>query len=250
MTASALQNTQTSMRGHVLVIDDDARLRALLARYLGAQGWLVTCARDVPDAHAKLNCLIFDLIVLDLMMPGESGLDFAKAWRRQEPIGMRTPILMLTAMAGAQDRIAGLEAGADDYLTKPFEPRELVLRLENIMQRAQPFAPAPAPVNTGSPPKEVHFGDYVLDVSAKRLSRSGSHIHLTEAEMSALCLLAGSQGSPVTREALGALMASGGTDANPRSADVLMTRLRRKIEDDPARPAYLHTVRGKGYVLR
>ncbi len=224
---------------HILVVDDDARLRELLARYLGEQGWLVTVAKHAADARVKLSYFQADLIVLDLMMPGESGLALAQSLRVS---GQSAPILMLTAMGEAAERIAGLEAGADDYLSKPFEPKELLLRARRILERTMHKSDAASPFIT--------FGDYRLDVQARRLMRGVSPVHLTESEMNLLLVLAEQLNRPVSREALSEAIASGEEEPNSRSADVLVTRLRKKIETEPARPLYLQTVRGEGYALR
>ncbi len=218
---------------HVLVIDDDARLRLLLARYLGEHGFVVATAADAADARTKLASLAFDVIILDLMMPGESGLDFAIAFRREWP----TPILMLTAMGEPEDRIAGLERGADDYLTKPFEPRELLLRLHNILKRA----PIPEP-----PPREVRLGDLLFDAERNQLTRDGEPVRLTSIEADLLRVIASKPSTPFSREDLIELT---GTEGGDRAVDVQVARLRRKIEPDPREPRYLRTVRGKGYML-
>lgn len=218
---------------HVLVVDDDERLRALIARYLNEHGFVVATAADAADARAKLASLAFDVIVLDLMMPGEHGLDFAVACRLERP----TPILMLTAMGEPDDRIAGLERGADDYLVKPFEPRELLLRLHNILKRS----PVPEP-----PPREVRLGDLVFDAERNELSRDGEPVRLTSIEADLLRVVAARAGTPVSREDLIDLTGTGGGD---RAVDVQVARLRRKIEPDPREPRYLRTVRGKGYML-
>ena len=217
---------------HVLVVDDDDRLRELLRKYLSENGLLVTTASDAAEARRRLAKLAFDLIVLDLMMPGESGLDFARDLR----LGNSVPILMLTAMGEAEDRIAGLEGGADDYLTKPFEPRELLLRIHSILKRV------PAP-----PREPVRMGDVVFDPERGDLSRGGTPIRLTDVEAALLKALAQSPGSILSREEL--TEATGATGGG-RAVDVQVTRLRRKIEPDPRLPRYLQTVRGKGYVLR
>lgn len=223
---------------HLLIVDDDARLRSLLARYLGKQGWLVTCARDIPDAEAKLRFFVFDAMILDVMMPGESGLDFARRFVPEHD----TPILMLTAMGEAEDRIAGLESGVEDYLAKPFEPRELELRLNRLLSRGRPAATQQT--------SAITFGPYRLDIAQRRLWRDDVPVHLTESETALLCLLGEHSGEPVSREQLGEATASPGEESNPRSTDVLMTRLRRKIEDNPGRPVYLQTMRGAGYALK
>ncbi len=219
---------------HVLVVDDDLRLRELLQKYLSENGFRVTTAEDAARARAKLESLAFDLIVLDVMMPGESGLDLTAALRRRTTV----PILLLTAMGEAEDRIRGLERGADDYLPKPFEPRELVLRIRTILSRVQPPAEMPA---------TVRLGTCSFDTERQELTRAGDVVRLTSSEASLLKILAQNAGSPLTREEL----RRDGTDCtNNRSVDVQVTRLRRKIEPDPKMPRYLQTVRGRGYVLR
>jgi two-component system, OmpR family, phosphate regulon response regulator OmpR len=223
---------------HLLVVDDDARLRDLLARYLSEHGWLVTTAKNVADARVKLRYFQYDLIVLDVMMPGETGLQFAGAFRQEH----NTPILMLTAMGEASDRIAGLEAGADDYLSKPFEPRELLLRTERILART---LPKEAPKS-----QRIRFGAFELDVAARRLWQAGSPVHMTESEMAILLVLAEHLNTPVSRERLSESLASHDEEPNPRSADVMVTRVRKKIEAEPSKPTYLQTVRGEGYILR
>ena len=219
---------------HVLVVDDDDRLRELLGKYLADNGFRVAIAADARDARSRLATLAFDLIVLDLMMPGESGLELAADLRRTNPV----PILMLTAMGEADDRIRGLECGADDYLTKPFEPRELVLRINAILRRM------PSPPET---PKEVRLGDVLFDTARQELSRDGRPIRLTPVETSLLCALAERPGAVLSREDLISVTGAAG---GGRAIDVHVTRLRRKIEPAPRLPRYLQTVRGKGYVLR
>ena len=224
----------TAGQAHILVVDDDDRLRRLLRKYLADNGFMVTAAANAKDARAKLATLTFDVIVLDLMMPGESGLALAQDLRRSNDV----PILMLTAMAEPEDRITGLEKGADDYLVKPFEPRELVLRLNNILKRA----PVPA-----EPAAEVRMGDVLFRTERGELSRAGRPIRLTDVEVSLLVALAHRPGQVLSREELIRLTGAGG---GGRAIDVQVTRLRRKIENDPKLPRYLQTVRGKGYVLR
>ena len=223
-----------SSEPHLLVVDDDARLRELLRRYLTDQGFRVTTAGDAAEARARLASIAFDLLVLDVMMPGESGLDLTRSLRRDG----RLPILLLTAMAEPEDRINGLEHGADDYLAKPFEPRELVLRIRNILQRV----PQPAP-----PAAEVRFGACRFDLARGELYRGGDAVHLTAAETALLAALARRPGEAVSREALSEEAQFSG---NVRTVDVQVTRLRRKIERDPKFPRYLQTVRGTGYVLK
>jgi two-component system phosphate regulon response regulator OmpR len=219
---------------HILVVDDDLRLRELLQKYLSENGFRVTTAEDAAHARAKLASLSFDLIVLDVMMPGESGLELTAALRHRTTV----PILLLTAMGEAEDRIRGLEQGADDYLPKPFEPRELVLRIRAILGRVQPPAEMPA---------TVRLGACSFDTGRLELTRAGDVVRLTSSEADLLGTLARHAGSPLSREEL----RRHGTDcANNRSVDVQVTRLRRKIEPNPKLPRYLQTVRGRGYVLR
>jgi two-component system phosphate regulon response regulator OmpR len=223
-----------SAEPHLLVVDDDAPIRERLRRYLINQGFRVTTAGDAAEARARLASIAFDLLVLDVMMPGESGLDLTKSLRSDS----RIPILLLTAMAEPEDRINGLERGADDYLAKPFEPRELVLRIRNILQRV----PQPA-----ASVAELRFGACRLDLARGELFRGGDAVHLTAAEGALLLALARRVGEPVSREALSEEAQFSG---NVRTVDVQVTRLRRKIERDPKFPRYLQTVRGTGYVLK
>jgi len=219
---------------HILVVDDDARLRDLLAKFLQEHGFMVTTAKDAQQARARIGVLSFDLMVLDLMMPGESGLDFAADLRGKSDI----PILMLTAMGEPEDRVTGLEKGADDYLVKPFEPRELLLRINNILRRA----PSPEVL-----PVQVTLGKTMFDMERGELSRGGERIHLTDIEAILLKALAERPGVILSREELSEYT---GTRGGGRAVDVQVTRLRRKIEEDVKLPRYLQTVRGKGYVLR
>ncbi|WP_374654461.1 response regulator [Dongia sp.] len=240
---------------HILVVDDDKRLRDLIARYLSEQGFRVTVATDAAEARAKLKSIAFDLIVLDIMMPGESGLDLTRSLRSDSSV----PILLLTAMSEVQDRIAGLEVGADDYLAKPFEPKELVLRINAILKRAQPRAAMPA-ATAGT----IKFGAFAFELERRRLYKAGDIVHLTEGESDLLLVLARRAGQPVSRDELATRAGPAEGEDAPlengegnvievgasRLIDVQMTRLRRKIEDDPRFPRYLQTVRGIGYVLR
>ena len=219
---------------HLLVVDDDARLGELLRRYLSDSGFRVTIASDAGEARAYLASFAFDLVVLDVMMPGESGLDLTRALHRDG----RVPILLLTAMAEPEDRVKGLEQGADDYLSKPFEPRELVLRIRNILQRR------PAPDTAA---REIRFGGCRFDVVRGELFRGGDLVHLTAAEAGLLSALAQKAGQAISREELSLSTQFSG---NVRNVDVQMTRLRRKIERDPRFPRYLQTVRGTGYALK
>jgi two-component system phosphate regulon response regulator OmpR len=222
---------------HVLVVDDDKRLRELLGRYLVDQGFRVTTAVSAAEARSKLSSFTFDLLVLDIMMPGESGLQLTEHLRQENNV----PILLLTAMSESADRIKGLSIGADDYLAKPFEPRELVLRIQAILKRARQ---APS---VKEPPRLIKFGSFVFDLERRRLSRQGNAVYLTESETDLLAQLAGRLGDPVTREELSDMGSDIGAS---RVIDIQMTRLRKKIEDDPKFPRYLQTVRGRGYVLQ
>ena len=218
---------------HLLVVDDDERLRALLQRYLTTNGYRVTAASDAAQARALMKSFAFDLLVLDVMMPGESGFELAKSVRE----GSAVPILILTARGDAEDRIRGLELGADDYLPKPFEPRELVLRVNALLRRAAP----PATIAHA----EVRMGDAIYDPERGQLRRKGKPVHLTSSESALLKLFAANAGRSFSRSDLCTRLGV----ALERSIDVQVTRLRRKIEEDPKLPLYLQTVRGVGYVL-
>jgi two-component system, OmpR family, phosphate regulon response regulator OmpR len=226
---------------HLLVVDDDARLRNLLRRYLSDSGFRVTGAADAKEARAQLASFAFDLIVLDVMMPGESGLDLTRALRTEDRAGGRVPVLLLTAMAEPEHRINGLEQGADDFLAKPFEPRELVLRIRNILQR-RPTAEEPPP-----PAPDIRFAGFRFDTARGELFRDGDLVRLTAAETALLSSLAQHAPQAVSREELSQ---SAQFSGNVRNVDVQMTRLRRKVEPDPRNPRYLQTVRGTGYALR
>ena len=218
---------------HLLVVDDDERLRALLQRYLATNGYRVSAAAGAAPARELLANMEFDLVILDVMMPGESGLDFAKSLRQTSAI----PILMLTARGEPADRIAGLEQGADDYLPKPFEPRELLLRVNNLLRRATP-PPAPSA-------QPVKMGEALFDPEGGRLTVAGKPVKLTSAEVALLQLFTAHAGRPFSRADLCKRL----NVALERSIDVQVTRLRRKIEEDPKLPLYLQTVRGIGYML-
>ena len=224
----------SDLEPHLLVVDDDTRLRDLLRRYLSENGFRITTAADVAEARRQMASFAFDLVVLDVMLPGESGLDLTRDLQRER----RMPVLLLTAMAEPEDRVNGLEQGADDYLSKPFEPRELVLRIRNLLQR-RPTVEAPK--------REVSFGGYCFDLARSELFRGSEPIHLTAAETALLTGLAERAGEAVSREELSL---SAQFSGNVRNVDVQMTRLRRKIERDPRFPRYLQTVRGTGYVLK
>jgi two-component system phosphate regulon response regulator OmpR len=219
---------------HILVVDDDRRLRDLLRRFLMEQGFRVTTANDAADARAKLVSFAFDLLVLDIMMPGESGLALTESLRVESQV----PILLLTAMNETEDRIAGLARGADDYLAKPFEPRELVLRIQAILRRAETVKMPVA--------ESLRFGEFSFDLMREELRRGDEFVRLTAAEAALLKALASRPGVAVTRETL---TSEGPMAGNARTIDVQMARLRRKIEEDPKYPRYLKTVRGTGYIL-
>ncbi len=220
---------------HILVVDDDTRLRTLLKKFLGGQGYVVTTAADAGEARRQMAGLQFDLIVVDVMMPGEDGLSLTRGIRAKSAV----PILMLTAMGEPTQRIHGLEQGVDDYMAKPFEPKELVLRIGSILRRAPPVD-VPAKL-------ELRLGDCRYDLARRRLTRDGAPVHLTAAEAELLRVLAQNAGKPVARSALAV---PGDGDVHPRTIDVQITRLRRKLEPDSRQPRYLQTVRGTGYMLR
>ncbi|KZB64753.1 response regulator [Thalassospira sp. MCCC 1A02491] len=232
---------------HILVVDDDDRLRDLLTRYLGENGFSVSAARDAAHARASLAGLQFDLIVLDVLMPGEKGVDLARSLRES---GSKVPILLLTALSETEDRIAGLEAGVDDYLAKPFEPRELVLRIEAILRR---YGEQPEPVELATEIARsdiVCFGRFSFDLGKMTLQCEGEHVYLTTAEQALLAALIKRRGQTTSREQLHEMISGNAVDpAASRSIDVQVTRLRRKFEEDPKQPRYLQTVRGRGYVL-
>jgi two-component system phosphate regulon response regulator OmpR len=217
---------------HVLIVDDDTRIRSLLQRYLAGNGYRVTVAGNAEEARARLKGLTFDLIVLDIMMPGESGLSLTESLRKT----LDVPILLLTARGEPQDRIAGLEVGADDYLAKPFEPKELLLRIQTIIRRTRPEE------KTG---REIKMGACIYNLHRKELTRNERPVHLTTAESTLLDLFAHNPGRIFSRTELCENTGAG----LERTVDVQMTRLRRKIEEDARAPLYLQTVRGKGYML-
>jgi two-component system phosphate regulon response regulator OmpR len=224
---------------HILVVDDDTRLRDLLRQYLSDNGYRVTTAESAEAAQAFRRSIEFDLIVLDRMMPGQDGLSFARELRR----GNRVPILMLTAMGEVKDRIDGLEVGVDDYLPKPFEPRELLLRIQMILRRTEA---SDEPV-AAAPQAEILLGDFRFDIERELLSGIDGAIKLTSAEASLLKALARRPGEVLSRLELTEIC---DIEGGERSIDVQVTRLRRKVEPDPKTPRYLQTVRGRGYVLR
>jgi two-component system phosphate regulon response regulator OmpR len=222
---------------HLLVVDDDQRIRTLLSRFLAEQGFRVTVAEDAAAARRALSSFAFDLLVLDVMMPGESGLELTESLRRD---GRDVPVLMLTAAGSPDDRVAGFEHGADDYLPKPFDPRELSLRIRTILRRAAPAALAP-----GAP---VQLGALWFHPDKGELRGADPSQKLTGGEAALLAALARRAGEVLSREEIAAAL--GTPEAGERAVDVQVTRLRRKIEPDPREPRFLQTVRHRGYVLR
>ena len=217
---------------HILVVDDDQKIRALLGRFLTGNGFRVTEACDAASARSYMRGLAFDLVLLDVMMPGETGLSLARDLKATRPV----PICMLTALTEAEDRISGLEAGVDDYVSKPFEPRELLLRIKNILRRGQ------AP-NTCR--DDIRMGPCTFSITRGELKRDDDTVKLTERERDLMRLFAQRIGIPVPRHEL----SSDDSTGSERAIDVQINRLRRKIETDPSNPVYLQTVRGKGYIL-
>ena len=241
----------------ILIIDDDDRLSALLKRYLESQGFLVTTARNTSEAREVLAVIAYDLLVVDVMMPGETGLEFARSWRDHS----RVPMLLLTALGEASDRIAGLETGVDDYMAKPYEPRELVLRIQSILRRSQQVILSDDSASDSK--KKLSFGKFNYDREKKNLylvdSLGDSLVRLTTAESALLVWLVEHIGQPQSREVLRAVIEAGGgkemiasndPEIPTRTVDVHITRLRRKLEGDPKFPRYLQTVWGKGYLLQ
>jgi two-component system, OmpR family, phosphate regulon response regulator OmpR len=219
---------------HILVVDDDNRLRRLLQRYLTEHGYHVTTAADASEAKAALKNFAFDMMVLDVMLPGQNGISLTGELRRQFDL----PILLLTALGESDDRVNGLSAGADDYLVKPFDPRELLLRIATILRRAAPPLPSRAP---------LRFGPFTFDPEKAILWRGDQRVHLTDAELSLLQVLAEQPGLAVSRQDLGQRSRVSGSD---RAIDTQIARLRRKLEPDSRRPNHLLTKRGEGYVLK
>ncbi|MGC2775060.1 MAG: response regulator transcription factor [Bradyrhizobium sp.] len=231
--ASRPPQTPADDAPHLLLVDDDRRIRDLLSRFLRGEGYRVTTAASASDARAKLTGLHFDLLILDVMMPGESGFDLARFIRTQSSV----PIVMLTARAEPDSRIEGLQLGADDYVAKPFEPRELALRIGNILKRA---APPPAEEVV----EQIAFGPFVYHLARGELKQGEEIVHLTDREREMLRILANARGETVPRGAL-----TGNGTVNERAVDVQINRLRRKLESDPANPLFLQAVRGIGYRL-
>ena len=218
---------------HLLVVDDDTRIRNLLKQYLTENGFRVTVAGNAGEARRKLAGLDFDLLVLDVMMPGESGVDLTKSLRAEKNV----PILMLTALSETDSRILGLEAGADDYLPKPFDPRELILRINNILRRGGPA--------TTPKVEQLVFGPYTFQIAGRELKRGGEALKLTDREQEILAIFAARAGETIPRHEL----VGDDSEVGERTIDVQINRLRRKIERDPSNPVWLQTVRGIGYRL-
>lgn len=216
---------------NLLVVDDDERIRNLLSQYLIKEGFIVSTANGANVARKKIQLIKFDLIILDIMMPGDDGLTLTQEIRNNSDI----PIILLTAKSGTDSKIEGLEIGADDYLTKPFNPKELLLRILSILKRSKA---------EDSVDNEIFFGDFILNIEKRELTKSKERVYLTDREMNLLIALAKSPGQPLNREKLA------GIDEPGRSVDVGINRLRRKIEKDPRMPLWLQTVRGEGYILR
>lgn len=220
---------------HILVVDDDTRLRSLLQRFLREQQFAVSTAKDAPQARSFLQQYKFDMLIVDVMMPGETGFEFLSDLRRDNNV----PVIMLTAMGDAPDRINGLECGADDYLAKPFEPKELILRIKNILKRT--------PKNNEGLNVPLNLGLCLYDSLKKELTtKMGKIVHITPVEQMLLNILSQKPGQIFTREKLAEMLGAG---QSPRSIDVQITRLRKKIETDSKNPRYLQTIRGKGYML-
>ncbi len=233
----------TEPAAHLLIVDDDERIRGLLQKFLIRNGFIVTAARDAAHARRLLEGLEFDLIVLDVMMPGEDGISLTRSLRET----LATPIMLLTARGEASDRISGLEAGADDYLPKPFEPRELLLRINAILRRV------PAASEDKSAPKMLHLGPIRYDLERGEMWQGQTPIRLTATEAALMKIFSACPNEPVSRaqlvEDLGRDKGVGSGTSQERAVDVQITRLRRKIEADPKQPRYLQTVRGAGYML-
>jgi two-component system, OmpR family, phosphate regulon response regulator OmpR len=218
---------------HILVVDDDRRIRELIRSYLMENGFMVSLASSASEARERMRGLVFDLLVLDIMMPGETGLQFTETMRNG---GSDIPVLMLSALADTDDRIAGLATGSDDYLVKPFEPRELLLRIKNLLRRTSVALATTT---------DVRFGEFQFNVSRGELRKSGELVRLTSGEKELLRQLANKSGAPLSRLEL----SQPGSEDGARSVDVQINRLRQKIESDPTNPIYLQTVRGAGYAL-
>ncbi|GAA6191271.1 DNA-binding response regulator [Phaeobacter gallaeciensis] len=224
---------------HLLIVDDDERIRDLLKKFLMRNGFLVTAARDAAHARRVLSGLDFDLLVMDVMMPGEDGVSLTRSLRET----MTTPILLLTAQGETEHRIAGLEAGADDYLAKPFEPKELLLRINAILRR-MPETTAPDTV-----PMVLHLGPIRYDIERGEMWQGNDLVRLTATESQLMKIFSAQPGEPVSRTKLVEDLGRDRGQAQERAVDVQITRLRRKLESNPKQPRYLQTVRGAGYML-
>lgn len=224
---------------HLLVVDDDERIRTLLQKFLMRNGFLVTAARDAAHARRILSGLDFDLIVMDVMMPGEDGISFTKALRETNAV----PILLLTAKGDTDNRIEGLEAGADDYLPKPFEPKELLLRINAILRRV------PETQEDDTAPKVLTLGPIRYDMERGELWQGEDLVRLTATEVQLMRIFSASCNEPISRAKLVEELGRDRGQAQERAVDVQITRLRRKLESDPKQPRYLQTVRGAGYML-
>jgi two-component system, OmpR family, phosphate regulon response regulator OmpR len=218
---------------HILIVDDDNRICKLLKQFFTREGFIASTAYDVNEAKNLITYFVFDLIILDVMLPGITGLDFAKSLKGE---GDNIPIILLTALSETEDRIAGLETGVDDYLVKPIEPRELLLRAKNLIDL----------YGQTKKSNQVYFGSNVFDKSARELKRNGEITHLTSTEIKLLEMFIDKFAETITREELTDMM---GTGLSERSVDVSIVRLRSKIEDDPKNPRHLQTIRNEGYVF-
>ena len=218
-------------KAHILIVDDDDRIRELVKQYLNENDYLVTTANSAEDAKEKVNIIKFDIIILDIMMPGQSGLDFTNENKKK----INTPIILLTAKGEPSDRIEGLEIGADDYLAKPFEPKELVLRIKNILDKTK----------SKSQKRVVNFSNINIDLNKSLIIKNNREFKINNTEKIILEKMINSPGETFTREEIGKLI----NLDKERSIDVIITRLRKKIEVDPKNPKFLQTIRGAGYVL-
>ena len=229
----------TDTDAHLLIVDDDERIRELLQKFLIRHGFLVTSARDAAHARRILSGLDFDMLILDVMMPGEDGVSLCRAIRETH----KTPIMLLTAKGETDNRIEGLEAGADDYLTKPFEPKELLLRINAILRRV------PDAVAEEAGPKLMQLGPIRYDMERGEMWHGDDLVRLTATEMQLMKIFSSQPGEPISRAKLVEDLGRDRGQAQERAVDVQITRLRRKIEEDPKQPRYLQTVRGAGYML-
>ena len=216
---------------HILVVDDDDRIRELVKQYLEENQFLVTTAKDVPEAKKKIEIIKFDILILDIMMPGESGLSLTKELKKNDP----TPIILLTAKGETQDRIEGLELGADDYLGKPFEPKELLLRVKNNLNKTR----------LPSLPEKIYIGNVLVNLKKLNIKKNNKIKKINPQEKKILEKMLGSPGKVFSREEIGKIIKI----SIERTVDVMITRLRQKIETSPKNPKYLQTIRGSGYVL-